>query len=283
MTNYIFLNLKRFDVLKKYGGVNQTKDLANWGKNLIDNVSKGLKDLQEKNDVEFAIYLQESHLLPALSAINETNDFIGIGCQGVYREDVAIGGNFGAFTSNRPATAMKQLGVSHTIIGHCEERKDKIEVILRGKGTNLKVVNELLNEEIQQAQKQGLKVLYCIGEKAEEKDRWQEVLKEQIDLGLKDVDEEDIVIGYEPIWAIGPGKTPPTAHEIKEIVDYLKTLKPNIPVIYGGGLKKDNAKEIAGIPSVDGGLIALTRFSGEIGFYEEEYLEIADLFLKGRN
>lgn len=282
MKNYIFLNLKRFDILKEYNGVNHTKDILNWGYDLIKNVSEPLKKIAKENDVEFAIYFPESHLIPAINAIDKENSFLKIGSQGVFREDVSKGGNFGAFTSNRTATAMKQLGVTHTLIGHFEERKDKMELLQIGGTKDMMVINDILNAEIKQAENQKLKVLYCIGEKAEEKDCWQDVLKEQIIRGLKDVDESNIIIGYEPIWAIGPGKVPPTTGEIEEIVTYIKGLKPEIPVIYGGGLKKDNSKTISNIASLDGGLIALTRFSGEIGFYEEEYIEIIEEFLKGR-
>ncbi len=256
MKNYIFLNLKRFDILKKYHGVNHTDDILNWGNNLVTNVAAPLKKMAAENDVEFAMYLPESHLIPAIKGLKEGDSFLGIGSQGVFREDVSEGGNFGAFTSNRTASSMKQLGVTHTLIGHFEERKDKMELLQMGETKDIMVVNDILNAEMKQAEKQGLKILYCIGEKAEEKDHWKDVLKEQITRGLKDIDESNVVIGYEPIWAIGPGKVPPTAAEIEEIVTYIKSLKPEIPVIYGGGLKKDNSEDISKISSLDGGLIA---------------------------
>ena len=88
-----------------------------------------------------------------------------------------------------------------------------------------------------------------------------------------------MTIGYEPIWAIGPGKTPPDAEYITMIGTYIKEVTDGMDVVYGGGLKKDNAAMLASIPVMDGGLIALTRFQGEIGFYPEEYLEIVDTYL----
>nr|HML45187.1 triose-phosphate isomerase [Clostridia bacterium] len=83
---------------------------------------------------------------------------------------------------------------------------------------------------------------------------------------------------YEPVWAIGPGKQPPDAATIAEAARFIKERAGNCPVVYGGGLKADNAAMLAAIPEIDGGLIALTRFSGKIGFYPEEFLEIIRLY-----
>ena len=98
-----------------------------------------------------------------------------------------------------------------------------------------------------------------------------------LDLAGKDAGQ--VALAYEPVWAIGPGKTPPDAAYITDIARFIKSRLPHLPVVYGGGLKSDNAKMLAGIAEIDGGLIALTRFSGEIGFYPEEYLEIVRLYL----
>ena len=126
---------------------------------------------------------------------------------------------------------------------------------------------------------QGLSVLYCIGEKSEEQDRWQEVLGEQLSTGLSGVDTSRVVIAYEPIWSIGPGKTPAGKEYITKIARFVKERTGGLDVVYGGGLKVDNAEMLASIPEIDGGLIALTRFQGEIGFYPEEYLEIIKTYL----
>lgn len=273
MTTYIHLNLKRFDVLNQLGGVNHQENVKEWGSDLLMKIQPLLAEIKENQDVEFVVYLPEAHLIPALNQ-QVADSPIEIGCQSVYRKDIRAGENFGAFTTNRPAASMKQLGVTQTIIGHFEERVDKNELLAAAGVTDFSSTNQILNQEIKMAQSQGMKVLYCVGESATEKSNWQEVLKEQVIVGLDGVDESQVVIAYEPIWAIGPGKTPPSAVEIKEISDYLKKLKPQIPAIYGGGLKQENAQEIAGIDSIDGGLIALTRFSGNIGFYPEEYIEI---------
>ena len=121
--------------------------------------------------------------------------------------------------------------------------------------------------------------LYCIGEKSEEQERWQDVLGEQLSVGLEGVDTSKVVIGYEPVWSIGPGKTPAGKDYITMIARFVKERTGGLDVVYGGGLKADNAAMLASIADIDGGLIALTRFSGEIGFYPEEYLEIIRLYL----
>ena len=125
----------------------------------------------------------------------------------------------------------------------------------------------------------GMKVLYCIGEKDTELDRWDQVLREQLEIGLDGVDKSQVVIGYEPIWSIGPGKTPAGKDYITKIARFIKEVTGGIPVVYGGGLKVDNAEMLASILEIDGGLIALTRFQGEIGFYPDEYVEIIRTYL----
>ncbi len=105
------------------------------------------------------------------------------------------------------------------------------------------------------------------------------VLGEQLRVGLDGVDKSKIVIGYEPIWSIGPGKTPADKEYITKIARFVKEVTGGCDMVYGGGLKKDNAEMLASIDEIDGGLIGLTRFSGEIGFYPDEYLEIIKLYL----
>ena len=100
------------------------------------------------------------------------------------------------------------------------------------------------------------------GENADEQPRWQEVLKEQLTVGLEGVDKSKVTIAYEPVWAIGPGKIPPDADYIRKIASYVKEVTDGMDVVYGGGLKTDNAKMLASVKEIDGGLIALTRFSG---------------------
>lgn len=274
---HIFLNLKRFDIPKEDGGVNAIAPISQWGSYIVSETQEALK-AYDGQDVEFAMYFPEAHLIPAAAARCEGSP-VQIGCQSVYRDDTAVGGNFGAFTTNRTANAVKQMGCTTTIIGHCEERRDKAGILAEAGVTDTGAVNRLLNQEIRQAVKAGLSVLYCIGESSEEQSRWQEVLREQLEIGLDGVDTANITIAYEPIWAIGPGKTPPDAAYIEKIGTFIKEVTGGLDVVYGGGLKADNAKMLASIPVIDGGLIALTRFQGEIGFYPEEYLEIIRIYL----
>lgn len=272
---HIFLNLKRFDIPKELGGVNSIAPISQWGSYIASEVQKKLKTGE---DVEFVMYFPEAHLIPAVGALCEGSP-VQVGCQSVYRGDVSVGGNFGAFTTNRTAKAVRAMGCTSTIIGHCEERRDKSGILAEAGVTDIKAVNRLLNQEIKAATEAGLSVLYCIGESSEEQPRWKEVLKEQLETGLEGVDRTKVTIGYEPIWAIGPGKTPPDAAYITMIGTYIKEVTGGMDVVYGGGLKKDNAAMLASIPVMDGGLIALTRFQGEIGFYPEEYLEIVKTYL----
>ena len=274
---HIFLNLKRFDVPAELGGVNRIAAMNEWGSYIVKSTQEALKKY-DPSRVEFVQYFPEAHLLNAVSARCEGSP-VQIGCQSVYRMNTAVGGNFGAFTTNRPVSAMKALGVNATIIGHCEERNDKMGLLAEAGVTDTKAVNRILNQQIRLAVENGMTVLYCIGEKDTELDRWDEVLREQLEIGLDGVDKSKVVIGYEPIWSIGPGKTPAGKDYITKIARFVKDVTGGIDVVYGGGLKVDNAQMLSSIPEIDGGLIALTRFQGEIGFYPDEYIEIIRTYL----
>ena len=274
---HIFLNLKRFDVPAALGGVNRIAPLNEWGTYIVKNTQEALKKY-DPSEVEFVQYFPEAHLLNAVAARCE-NSPVQVGCQSVYRMNTAVGGNFGAFTTNRPVSIMKAMDVNYTIIGHCEERNDKMGILAEAGVVDTKAVNRILNQEIKLAVANGMKVLYCIGEKDTELENWDEVLREQLEIGLADVDKSKVVIGYEPIWSIGPGKTPAGKDYITKIARFVKEVTGGIDVVYGGGLKVDNAEMLASIPEIDGGLIALTRFQGQIGFYPDEYLEIIRTYL----
>ena len=271
---HIFVNLKRFDIPKVFGGVNSLCEQEVYGKKIMEETAKA----GEMSGAEFAIFFPEVHIIEAMKAKKQANSKIEVGCQGVYRQDVAVKGNFGAFTTNKTASSMKNLGVEWTIIGHLEERIDKNGILAEAGVTDPDAVSRLLNSEIKCAQKQNMKVLFCVGEKMEELDNKYEVLKNQLEIGLEGVDLSNVVVAYEPVWAIGPGKTPPTKEYITDIAKHIKSVVA-VDVVYGGGLKADNAKMLSEIEEIDGGLIALTRFSGDIGFYPEEYLEIVSLYL----
>ena len=306
----IFVNLKRFDVAKRLGGICGIDNPVEWIEWVIDeSVKLGIGKL----DGIKVVFLLPEALIPAatarLSAYDDSEiKTIGIGCQGVFRENVKKGGNFGAFTTNLPAAAAVNLGCEWSIIGHSEERKDKLGIISRydplsnKNEENMKraksAVDSIINEEVLCALESGINVLLCVGETLEEKGegsfeeqkpRIEKVLRSQLNAGLKGIDEwigkRMITIGYEPIWAIGPGKIPPGEEYISFVSAYIKNaLKQmygvDFPVVYGGGLKEENAGMISGIDTIDGGLVALTRFSGDIAFEPDGLRRIIDKYIK---
>lgn len=306
---YIFVNLKRFEVSRKLGGLCPLEDPQAWITDVMHTSNKlGLGQLA---GTELVYLLPEGLISTAQRIINsdpsQAAGSITIGCQGVHWKDIEKGQNFGAFTSSLPARAAAALGCKWSIIGHSEERRAKLQVIeaydphiyqdmaLYSRAQD--AVNRLIRVEVQCALNAGLNVLLCIGETAEErgegnldeqKPRIQAILKKQLLTNLQINGEllkkGRIIIGYEPIWAIGPGKTPPNAEYIDFVAGTIKkVLAENVgldlPVIYGGGLKEENAATIAGISSIGGGLVALTRFSGEIGFDVHDLRKIIDRFL----
>lgn len=273
----IYVNLKRFDITPEKGGVNRIAPMAQWGESIVSAIQKPLEAYAGR--AECVLYLPEAHLLAAGAAINGKAP-LGLGCQGVYRQDTAPKGNFGAFTTNRPAHAAALLGCKSAIIGHCEERLDKAGILAEAGVDSPAAVNRILNQEVLAAQRAGLHVLYCVGETSEERPRWQEVLENQLETGLAGAAMKGVSIAYEPVWSIGPGKTPPDRECIQMVANFIKAKTNGAKLVYGGGLKEENAAMLASIAEMDGGLVALTRFTGEIGFYPEEFLRIVEVYIE---
>lgn len=275
----IVINLKRFDIPKSYGGVSKFEP-----ENYIESILFPIVDEVKKyKDIEFIVYPPEAYLIEA-NKILKGHQNMYLGCQSNFYEDVTVNGNFGAFTTSRTASSMKAIGCTSSLIGHFEERKRLNQLYQRVGVNNQKVVNQILNEEIAQALSKDMDVCYCIGESEEQLDHWEEVLIEQLSVGLKGINCSRIVIGYEPIWSIGPTKTPADAEYIKKITRLIKSFNPQLRVIYGGGVKQENAAMIAKIELLDGGLIGLTNFKEDIGFHADEFLEIVKIYhdnLKG--
>jgi triosephosphate isomerase (TIM) len=138
----------------------------------------------------------------------------------------------GAFTGGISGAMLKNLGVEYVIIGHSESRR------------YLKETDEIVNIKIKEALAVGLKIIFCIGETAEERDagKKDEVLERQIKQGLLGVDDlNSINIAYEPIWAIGTGNNC-SVEETKESIDFIrKFTKENTRILYGGSVKSENS------------------------------------------
>lgn len=278
---HIYVNLKRFDIPVELGGVNRLAPPSEWVEHIMDEVVPGLESYDSAR-ARFTMFLPEAYVLAAV-ALGGASSSVRIGVQSVHHSDVEPGGNFGAFTGQRTATAAAALGAQSALIGHSEERRDKRDLLGRVRpGDKVAIdraIHALLNEQMQRALNAGLDVLYCIGEEAEDVDEWQEVLETQLTLGLNGIDPSRVTLAYEPAWAIGPGKTPPGTDYIREVAQHVKNILPGMEIVYGGGLKQDNAKLLASVEELDGGLVALTRFTGDIGFYPDEFLEIVRLYL----
>ncbi len=167
--------------------------------------------------------------------------------------------NPGPYTSEVSIHALKNIGVKYVLLGHSEVRQNMAED------------DELINLKIKQALDNNLKVVLCIGENLEAYNQslTKDILKNQIYNALKNINEE-VIISYEPVWAIGSGKTP-TNSEIEDIVNYIKSLfNYNIKVLYGGSVSDNNIETLNEIPNVDGFLIgkAATKPSSLIKIIE---------------
>jgi triosephosphate isomerase (TIM) len=293
----IFVNLKRFDVPRSAGGICPSDDPAAWAADVVNETVRSGQ--AARGGIEVLYLLPEALVLPAVAAARShpagKTTGLHIGCQGVFREDITPGGNFGAFTTNLPAAAARTLGAEWAIVGHSEERKDKLGIMTAydpsinsdaGRREAARAaVDGLLNAEAHRALGAGLDVLFCVGETEEETSEVEATLEAQVRQGLDGLGspsgDRRVVIGYEPIWAIGPGKTPPDGEYIGFAADVIKRAGRkhfgiDIPVVYGGGLKEANAAEIGAVPQIDGGLVALTRFTEPIGFDPADLIKIID-------
>ena len=174
---------------------------------------------------------------------------IGVGAQNIHWEAS------GAFTGEISADMLKTSGVQYVIIGHSERRQYFGET------------NETVNKRLKAAIAAGLTPIVCVGELLEEREgnKTEAVLSEQIRVGFADIDAKDaekIVVAYEPVWAIGTGKTatPEMAQEAHAFIrGELRALFGNVAdamrIQYGGSMKASNARELVAQPDIDGGLI----------------------------
>jgi len=175
---------------------------------------------------------------------------IKLGAQNLHFE------NDGAYTGEISATMLRSAGCEYVITGHSERRKYFNET------------NSVVNKKALQALNHDLKVIICVGETLQEREDeiFESIITEQVTMALKDIPSErmnDVVIAYEPVWAIGTGlnASPKQVIEIHALIRNTaegilnKDIAENMIILYGGSVNKDNAKEILSAAGVDGALI----------------------------
>ena len=225
---------------------------GNWKMNMLpDEAIKYIQDFTElvkdtKNEVILCVpYTDLFYCL-----LNSQGTNIKIGAQNMHFEEK------GAYTGEVSGKMLKAIGVDYVIIGHSERREYFAET------------DETVNKKIKTAFENGLKPIVCVGEKLDQREAGiaEEVVTKQTELALEDLTKEQIksiIIAYEPIWAIGTGKTA-TSEDANNMI---KTIREKIASIYGtdvaeaviiqygGSVKSSNAKELFETSDIDGGLV----------------------------
>ena len=209
----------------------------------------GLWDDSFKN-VEIAVCPPFTSIGLALDKLSGRGVQISIGAQNCHSDMK------GAFTGEISARMLAEAGCTYVIIGHSERR------------TLFNETNEFSNKKIKAALSVGLKPILCIGETHEERELAQtyEVLMHQLTEGLRGIDASQmkmITIAYEPVWAIGTGRTatPEIAQDSHSYIRseiaklYDETIASGITILYGGSMNATNAAELLAMQDIDGGLI----------------------------
>jgi triosephosphate isomerase len=212
---------------------------------LISEIINGLR----KNDKAEVI------VCPPFTSLSEVSNLlkgtqIKLGAQNMYYEES------GAYTGEISADMLKSVGCEYVILGHSERR-----VIFNES-------DELINKKILAALSKGLKPIFCVGELLEQREsgNTMQVVSRQVEKGLEGVTPaqmKNIIIAYEPVWAIGTGKTatPEQAQEvhffIRELVakKFSTTVAENLIIQYGGSVKPDNSGELLAQKDIDGALV----------------------------
>lgn len=222
---------------------------ANWKMNkTVDETVLFLKEfiplVKDVKDVDIVIAPPFTALHTAFSIIKDTN--INLAAQNVFYEEK------GAYTGEISPSMLSEIGCSYVIIGHSERRQYFNET------------DDIVNKKINVAKKYGLAIIMCIGESLSERESGKtlDVLKRQLINGLKGISPDNIVIAYEPIWAIGTGKTATTeqaqeAHSFirKELRSLYNDVADDIRILYGGSVTPDNIKALMACTDVDGALV----------------------------
>ncbi len=213
---------------------------------LAKDVNAALATVTPKCDVIIATPF--IHLASVVAAVDGSK--LGVGAENCADKES------GAYTGEVSAKMVASTGAKYVILGHSERRAYYHET------------PEILKEKTVLALANGLTPIFCIGEVLEEREAGKhfEVVKAQIEQSLFDLSAEDfgkIILAYEPVWAIGTGKTA-SADQAQEIhafiretiaAKYGKEVADNTSILYGGSCKPSNAKELFAKPDVDGGLI----------------------------
>jgi triosephosphate isomerase len=223
---------------KMHKNAEDTEDLLN---DLIDK-------LPNDKDVEIIVAPTFVNLSSAVNHLEFTN--IQVAAQNMHQAES------GAFTGEISADMLKSIGVNTVILGHSERRAIFHET------------DAIISFKVDAALKHDLRVIFCFGEELKDRQNNQHfnVVENQLKDGLFQIDKSDwenIVLAYEPVWAIGTGETasPEQAQEMHEFIRetvrkaFGSDIAENVSILYGGSVKPDNAKEIFGKPDVDGGLI----------------------------
>lgn len=224
---------------------------GNWKMNLSYSEAEQLvaelaKVPQEENE-KIVVFCPSIYLK---SLIDQYGKSVSIGAQNGYHED------YGAFTGEVSFLQLRNIGVQHVLIGHSERREIFQET------------NTLLQRKVSKAIDLGLSIFFCCGEQLEQRESNNHftVIAEQLNESLFHLDEQklaQVVIAYEPVWAIGTGKTASAAqaeemHQFirEQLSDrYNETVALNTSILYGGSCKPSNAVELFSQPNIDGGLI----------------------------
>ncbi|MBU1367644.1 MAG: triose-phosphate isomerase [Candidatus Omnitrophica bacterium] len=192
---------------------------------------------------------------PPYTALSDASEIlmdsnIKLGAQDVYWE------HSGAFTGEVSALMLKDVGCEYVILGHSERRKYFFET------------DEAVNKKIKTSLSVGLTPICCVGETLDEREEEKtfDIIKRQLQGALKDLSQEDIsrlVIAYEPVWAIGTGKTatPAQAEEVHKFIrtwlerHYSYQTSQDLRILYGGSVKPSNTKELMREDDIDGALV----------------------------
>jgi len=223
---------------KMHKNAHETEDLLN------DLIEK----LPSDKEVEIIVAPTFVNLSSAVQHLEFTN--IGVAAQNMHQAES------GAFTGEISADMLKNIGVDIVILGHSERRSYFHET------------DALLANKVDTALKHELRVIFCFGEELKDRQNQQHfnIVENQLKDGLFHLEAqawENIVLAYEPVWAIGTGETatPDQAQEMHQFIrqtvedKYGREVAENVSILYGGSVKPDNAKEIFSKPDVDGGLI----------------------------